>query len=145
MAHPKWDRQDFYPYFRDIADRLALKDWTVIVSEEPPSSGDAVASAYLWYGRRRVRIHLSEDFLKASESDQRQTSVHELVHCHLDTLERLATREAETGDLIRPIRLALEYAVDGLADAIAPLMPLPSAVLGKPGLPKPTKKPRKRK
>ncbi len=127
----KYDRPKFAPYLRVLADLLALRDWTFVVSDDQPANHNAMASTVIWYGRRRATIRLSEEFLKESEENQRHTSAHELIHCHLDTLERLATREAESGDLIRPIRLALELAVDGLADAIAPFLPLPGAILDK--------------
>lgn len=125
----KRERLDFEPYLRALADLLALKDWRFVIKDENPADRDAAASTCIWYGRKRATIRFSEEFLRESEENQRHTSAHELIHCHLDTLERLATREVESGDLIRPIRLALELAVDGLADAIAPFLPLPGAIL----------------
>ncbi len=134
MAFPRWDRLDFQPYFRAIADLLALKDWTIIVKDESPDDGDANATVNITYGRKRAIIRLSENFLKDDESDQRHTAVHELIHCHLDTHGRLA--ENAVADT-KPYRLLLEIAVDGLTDAVAPFLPLPSAILGSPGLPEP--------
>ncbi len=126
MAFPRWDRLEFYPYVRVLADRLSLRDWTILVKDEAPDDGTALAAAYLPYGRKRVQIYLSEDFLKADEAAQRQTVVHELLHCHFDVLERMVV---DTPDMKKAARLCLELAVDSLADAIAPLLPLPSAIL----------------
>ncbi len=123
---PKRDRLDYQPYFRVLADRLALKDWTVIIKDEAPDDGDANASVSVTYGRKRMRIYLSEGFLKDDECDQRHTACHELIHCHLDAYGRLAEGAATDA---RPLRMLMEIAVDALADAIAPLMVLPSSVL----------------
>ncbi len=142
MAFPRWDRLDYQPYFDALAQKLALKDWTVIVKDEGPDDGDAQAQSFLTYGRRRTRIYLSEGFLKDKESGQRHTACHELIHCHLDQLERMVV---DTPEMRKAARLCLELAVDALADAIAPLMPLPSQVLDKSQPPKVARKPRKRK
>ena len=73
-------------------------------------------------GRKYANLRLGECFLVDAAEEQRHTIVHELLHCHLGPM----TRMIEAHDGMPPAAmLALEYCVDGLADAIAPLLPLP--------------------
>ena len=65
-----------------------------------------------------------ESFLTDQKTDQRHTLTHELLHCHLGPMVRLL--EAND-DMTQSVQLAMEYCVDGLADAIAPLLPEPPA------------------
>ena len=122
------DRRDFAPYFRRLADLLALKDWRIDVLDEPPSSADSHANVHCVYGRKWARVRLSEGFLRDTGGEQRHTACHELIHCHYAMADGIAEDglDAKQQDAFRR---ALEYATDGLADAIAPLMPLPSDVL----------------
>jgi hypothetical protein len=114
-------RQRWAPYVRQLADILHLRDWSIDVSEES-SSGDSTASCEPVNGRKLAIIRFSESFLTAPVVDQRHTITHELLHCQLGPLHRLL----EANEFMRPsVLLALEYAVDGLADAIAPLLPEP--------------------
>jgi hypothetical protein len=118
------ERQRWLPYVRRIADLMMLKDWRIEISEEPPAASDACASCDPVQGRKMATLRLSSGFLEDPPDDQRQTVVHELIHCHLGHSWRLL----EANDhMSNGSKMALEYAVDGLADAFAPFLPMPPA------------------
>lgn len=125
------DRLDYQPYFRALADRFGLKDWRIEAVDESPSSPTASLSVICIEGRKWARIRMSEDWLRDTEQAQRHDAVHELIHAH----------QAHEGHLLQKLlpeekqdvwRLAHEYTTDSLADAIAPLLPLPSEILKGP-------------
>lgn len=128
MTDPR--RQAFAPYFRDLADRLRLRDWTIVVKDGVPADADALASCECVYGRKRAAIRLSDDFLDDAPEDQRHTAVHELLHCHLDDAYYFAANRMGTEAEKEAHNRFTEKAIDGLADAIAPMMPLPGAAKG---------------
>jgi hypothetical protein len=107
---------------RQLADIMHLKDWRIEVYEDAPGGADAIASCAPVGGRKLAVIRLGESFLTDSSIDQRHTLIHELLHCHLGPMQRML----EAGEPIpAAAMLAIEYAVDGLADVIAPLVPEP--------------------
>jgi hypothetical protein len=126
----KYERLEFQPYFRELADRMALKDWAIEVEAESTGTDDDLATISRCKGRKNARIRLSEAFLRSGESDQRLNAVHELIHCHLSPVDFLVFElvGGKEGDLYR---LQREYAVDAIADGWAPLLPLPSDILAK--------------
>jgi hypothetical protein len=81
-----------------------------------------------------VRIYLSEDFDANTRAAQRETIVHELLHCHLNPLDShlaLQVKHWEAGSVMAAKaghRSHEEYVVDDLARIIAPSMPLPPKV-----------------
>jgi hypothetical protein len=128
MPGIEFDRLDYRPYFRALADRMGLKDWTIEVLDDSPSDSGALASIYCIEGRKVGRVRLSEDFLRDTEERRRHTAVHELAHCLHAVAMHLASRRLDAaayGDWL----LAFEYGIDATADVLAPHMPLPSFVL----------------
>lgn len=115
-------RQRWTPYIRQIADTLHLRDWRIDVIEELPGGSDAIASCAPVAGRKYAVIRLAECFLTDPPVDQRQTVTHELLHCHFAPMMRLLEATESLG---AAEKLMMEYFVDGLADAIAPLLPMP--------------------
>jgi hypothetical protein len=105
-----------------LRDKLCLRDWQLLLSEEQPSGENSIASIEPIYGRKFATLRMSEGFLNDTPSEQRHTLVHELLHCHLAPLQRLIEANNE---MTQAYKMAIEYAVDGLADAIAPLLPVP--------------------
>jgi hypothetical protein len=116
-------RQRYLPYLRQIADLLRLRDWRLVILEELPPA-DAIASCAPVEGRKYAVLRFGESFLADTPEEQRHTIAHELLHCHLGPMCRMI--EAHEG-MPPAARLAMEYCVDGLADAVAPLLPLPPA------------------
>jgi hypothetical protein len=117
-------RQRWAPYVRHLADVLRLRDWRVDVLEELPGGSDAIASCAPVAGRKYAVIRLAESFLTDPTEDQRHTLTHELLHCHFAPMMRLLEATDSFGVAEK---LAMEYFVDGMADAIAPLLPMPPA------------------
>jgi hypothetical protein len=117
-------RQRWAPYVRQLGDILRLKDWRIEVGEDAPADPAAMASCCPVQGRRYGVVRFAECFLTEEPPEQRHTITHELLHCHLGPL----TRMLEARDALTPeLNIAMEHCVDGLADAIAPLLPLPPA------------------
>lgn len=116
-------RQRWLPYVRRIADMIAMRDWTVAISEEAPSGDDSIASVNCCDGRKVATLRFSNGFFFDTRAEQRQTVLHELIHCHFAPFYETAKRKTR-GDAT--IHMLMEYAVDGLADGFAPLLPLPS-------------------
>ncbi len=122
------DRIKWVPYFRVLADKLALKDWQVNIKDEGPADCDCLACVQTLEGRKVAFVWLSEDFLGRDEQCQRHTVVHELIHLHHACVDHMSLKHV--GDKQRElIKAGLEYMVDGLADAISPMLPLPSEVI----------------
>jgi hypothetical protein len=118
-------RQRWLPYLRDVADRLHLRDWRFVIAEDLPNDRDSIATAWCCYGRKYATLRLNDSFLADNRDEQRNTIVHELVHAHLAPYVRAV--ETMTND-DKVLRLLMEYSVDGLANAIAPLVPLPPTI-----------------
>ena len=118
-------RAKFVPYLRALADAMTLRDWAFRILDVGPSDEDAMALIRPTYGRRHASIWLSDDFLDDSPEAQRHTLVHELIHCHFAGAQHYLD-DCLDGDARAAYRLMLESGVDAVADALAPLLPLPS-------------------
>jgi hypothetical protein len=110
---------------------LRLSDWTIELSRVQ-AAADEAANIEAVYGQKRAVMCLGPTFLNLSIEDQRQTVVHELIHCHLQAATDVVRRTndyalSEEGAEIAWIGFMgeVEYATDGLADAVAPFLPLP--------------------
>ena len=130
------EREHWQAYIRQIADRMHLKDWRVELRQRPPENKDAAAEVLCTYGRKLAYIYFAQDWADIEAEKQRHFVVHELVHLHLQTVRDMVEQDMKgvLGNqahevLLWPFKRALEYGVDGLADAIAPLMPLPGDVV----------------
>lgn len=131
----KTSRQDaLAAYVRAVADALGLRDWHVTYVDEPPGGIDhenATAAIRPTRGRKWASLWVPARWWDESPEDRRQTIAHELLHLHFAGMERmLETVQTNLGDaawgVLRSAHLdALELAVDGIADAIAPHLPLP--------------------
>ena len=113
----------FKEYVREVANRMELRDWWLFLSHEPANEG-CNAQIQCVRARKSATIRIAPDFHLWSREDQRQTIVHELVHCHFapffNVVYRILPKKAR--ELFEE---AVEYAVDPLADVIAKGMPLP--------------------
>ena len=120
-------RADFEPYARDLADRMGLKDWAIAIIRGQPDNEDT-ASIECVFGRKIANVKLSDDFLEESTpEEQRQTLCHELAHALFMPMH-LFLRDELDGSAYKAYHLLMEYGIDGVADAIAPHMPLPLKV-----------------
>lgn len=139
MIDPR--KTKFGPYLRCLADMMGLRDWTVTVTNE--AFDDVNAKADQPSGRKIHWVSLGEPFLDSPPEEQRQTLVHELIHAHLAPMHHFLCRELGDGAAMEAYRLWMEYAVDGMADEWAKLLPLPAQV--RPRKPKPASKPKSRR
>lgn len=125
----------FGDYVRATANQLGLRDWTFRISHTPLLyENPRGAEIECMYGKREAIVRLRSDFQNHSKDQQRQTLVHELVHCHFAASRRV-TRQGgalwlligdSVGDMLRcQLNDAEEDAVDALACAIAEFLPLP--------------------
>ena len=125
-ASTKWQ-----PYVDALRVPLKLSDWTIDVSDAP-SETDTFAQVDSTYGQKRATIRLCQGWDSVTPDDQRQTIAHELIHCHLCPAVEMATEDLNlylsSGEMEmfrRGFTRTIEYAIDALADAISPLLPLP--------------------
>lgn len=118
-------------YISALADAVGLRDWSISLQDDP-CADDVNGTCQCVYGRRVASIALSRNWMNADEYDLRETIVHELLHCHTDPITYpLAGIEDHLGSslhthLVSSQALALELAVDAIASAFAPRLPLPS-------------------
>ncbi len=118
------------PYIRHLANLLGLRDWTITFQAEPVVE-DKQGQVQCIYGRKQAMIKLAWDASHQDPEKVRHTVVHELLHCHLDPISRVVENvETNLGEALYGVvrcshRDAIEWAVDGIADAVAPLLPLP--------------------
>lgn len=109
----------------DTANLALLFDW-----DQAAEQGDG-ASVSWPEGRRAAVIRLAETFRDYDPNEQRYVIVHELVHCHLASMQDTVEEDLQP-HLARPtydlyscsFRRALEYGVDALAHALAVHFPL---------------------
>lgn len=129
----KRQRRLLGPYVREVADGLNLRDWRFEILHEPIHSTDeATARLTSTFGRHTATLEFCADFPRMPRDVQREIVVHELLHCWLPAvraggwwgIDHLVGEPAMT-----VFRSAyeehVELAVDGIANAIAPLFPLP--------------------
>ena len=115
---PRSRRQRWSPYARKVADILHLKDWRIVVLEQPSVNGSLLASCQSRStGRNTPTSALAEGFLNDDAEEQRHTVTHELLHCHLEPDVAECSKLARSDEC--SARMAMEYCVDGLADALA--------------------------
>lgn len=121
-------------YVRDVANLLRLTDWAITIANEPiPSSSGTLASCTTAYGRRCATIRFHVTLPTLPPETIRETVVHELLHCYLDSHTSLYGVRDLIGDsawtvLTAAVHRETEYATDGIAAAIAGFFPLPPAL-----------------
>ncbi len=131
MELTKKRQAEIQAYVDELQPILRLTDWKIDVRTDHIENDSILASITCTYGQRHANLRVSDDFGDHSLVDQRIALVHELLHCHLNrirvsalnTFTRLGhdayeVAKAQIGDEI-------EYATDAIAQALAPLCPLP--------------------
>jgi hypothetical protein len=123
------DRQALAAYVRFVADRIELRDWTLVLEPDPPEQ-DIEAHIRPIFGRHVAYLRFSTQFRGLDSERQRYVVCHELVHLHLDRISTYL--ENGLDDLVgRPAhaviwqrhREDIEMAVDGIAEALAVTLP----------------------
>jgi hypothetical protein len=114
-------------YARYLQRKLQLQDWFVKVIDEPCGPDDD-ADISITEGQKHAKMRVRSDFKDRTPEQQRHTMVHEIIHIHLAGMQdSAADLEQHVGSVVynlfdKSFLRALEYAVDGLADAFAPLV-----------------------
>lgn len=122
-------------YMHKLKNMLKLSHWNITISPEF-ASDDALANVSITEWQHTAIITLHKDFRKDSPESLRGTLIHELLHCHLSAMSESCQeilKSSKTHDADDPIINAaitsIEYqgerAIDLIAEAIAPLFPLP--------------------
>lgn len=117
-------------YVRKVADAMGLRDWRLDVKGEPPEY--AYAQCRPTDGQRHAELRFGSDFEALEPERRRAIVVHELVHCHIAQLQWQVEKDLErhlgpSTDRVffDSFRRNVEYAVDAIAEALAPHLPLP--------------------
>lgn len=127
----KGDRDQLGLYIRDMADMLGLRDWTFFHSYDAPDNSGAGADCHVTFGQKHAKLRFQSDWPTWKADELRHVVVHELLHCHLWTVDQrfcdLKPLIGESAYLVAETahREALELAIDGMAVEWAQLLPLP--------------------
>jgi hypothetical protein len=113
-----------------LAHHLGLSDWDIRLTTEPCGDGKA-ASVSCTYGRRIAHVSLASDWWAMPAEERHHVLVHELLHIITDPL-RTYLDEMLPGMIGGPaysaasdaIRQHEEHAVDQIASALAPMLPV---------------------
>lgn len=75
-----------------------------------------------------AELRVSCSFSQMPPEAKRHLLVHELIHCHFAAAHLYADEVLEIVSMLarRAFDLNMEMGIDGMADAIAPFMPLPN-------------------
>jgi hypothetical protein len=118
------------PYVTALQAAMGLAHWRIDLLEDT-APGDCNADVTWWEDKYRADLRLSADFFDMKAEDQRYSITHELLHLHL---RGVALVEKHLRHPLGEVMWALiddrfeheeELAVDGLARALAPFLPLP--------------------
>jgi hypothetical protein len=130
---PETPHNQLAAYIRQLADLLGLRDWEIELLSEP-ADGKRTAEVQPTIGRKCATINVCRNWWSLSLEEMRQTIAHELIHLHFANCLHVVQIDLANVRLIGyPAFEVLiqtyirqeEYGVDGLATAIAPLLPLP--------------------
>lgn len=117
-------------YMAYLANEVGLKDWSILLSDEPCSE-EMSGTCQPIRGRRVASIALNSAWMEASPYDLRETVVHELLHCHTEPITHpLASLRDLVGSVLHDHLtttqdMALEFAVDAIASSFARCLLLP--------------------
>ena len=127
------DEQALYlhGWVRRAADLLGLREWSIVVTPWRVDDETAYAGTFIRDYGDQARVSIGRRFLTIGADEQRRTLTHELLHPPFYRVTRPAIRMV-TGHLGRMaedlFRTALtdaeELAIDRLATAIAPFLPM---------------------
>jgi transposase len=134
----KKDRKTLGRYCRDLADKLELRDWWVSTRVGDPGGPDGRYDGKRWGascesipGQKHVKVVFDPECRDWRREELRKTVTHELIHAHLAPLTEMVRVDLQPHLGAQGYHLFddgftrhLEFAVDALADAVAPSLPL---------------------
>lgn len=117
-------------YVVELQPLMRLSHWHIEVPDVEPET-DAWADVVRLQHAQDAVIRLSDQHFDNTPEQQRETIVHELLHCHLRDL--IGVPQMIKQEISLPLFAALgdrisheeECLVDALAQLLAPLLPLP--------------------
>ncbi len=120
-------------YARMLADKLGLRDWTVRLDRESGWDDQSIkAHVSVASDSKHATVTFGPTFGSLPTDDQRVICIHELLHLHLDKIMKRVEMASDTFDdnslmsvLPDLVRHEIEWGVDAIAVAIAPLLPAP--------------------
>ena len=128
MTEGEWDALG--KYLRACADDMGLRDWTLVLKKEPlDDSEGAWAYCEPLDGEKHATIRVCKEFRTEPADIQRMAVVHELIHCHMASIQFFARNDLSealgtAGSLLKKsVERDIEYAVDGIAVAWAEKFP----------------------
>lgn len=131
-AKVKWTaskRAEVLEYVNYVQTKLKLMDWEITVNFSEKSESGAVATMIPFENQKKAVLQFGDSFLQQTDSEVRQTIVHELMHCHLFALQHTteATIESLSGNkalaaFAPALNSLIESVTDVLADAFTPLI-----------------------
>lgn len=128
------ERKERITFYRDWTiqcyQMLGLDHWNIVVQFAPAQDGNK-AECWRSMHQYQAKLRFADEWFDAEPEEQRQTVIHELLHCHMrpvwEAWEPLEGPLGLTGWHIfsKNMEVAEETAVDGLARALAPRFPFP--------------------
>lgn len=126
------EQKQLQRYVEQIAGLMGLRDWEIEVERDAPRAGD-IAQSFTTYGQRFGQLRFVPGFMtKVPIRRQKSTVIHELLHfVHSQAQDQV--RVVGAGVMSKRLHQHFtaswfhvhEYAVDGLAEALADLFPDP--------------------
>lgn len=119
------------PYWEEVSVKLGLGDWDLRIMWEPPGDPEAEAAVERITGQKVARIYLADGFFDNDPEGQRNTVIHELLHCHLRPmwegygLMAVVLGRVEWEMFQRAMQNAEELAVDNISRGIGGRFGLP--------------------
>lgn len=126
-------------YVEKLQPYMRLAHWQIVVHDDPPDGDDCVADISCSPTRTMAALRISDYYITSSPEKQRRSITHELVHCLLHQLSEAeqaflyAVGHPVWEHLHRRYEHEEELAVDEVARAIAPFLPLPPVEEGGEG------------
>lgn len=124
-------RRSLARYIRAAADVLGLKDWNIVLLDEPCDDPDHAAQVASIYERRIAHIRVAAEFAEMASGEQRHVIAHELAHVHMDAdfnylMELLPAMVGAAAwmPIEATIRLLHEQGIDGVAIGMEARLPL---------------------
>lgn len=118
-------------YIRRLADLMELRDWRFKLGDHPAAE-DCGAHIEVVAGRRFATVTVPFAWPGFDPTEQRHYACHELLHAHLAPVEfAVQSLQTNLGDHVFGVfaelhKTAIEHAIDAIADALAPYLPLPT-------------------
>jgi len=125
------DYEQLGEYIAKLKSMMGLRDWTIHIQHDRPDNPNFAADVYVYPGRRSANIRFDDDWGNADPEDFRETCVHELLHCHINPIRTpIDNLDSTIGKMVyvplyAEVTDRIELAIDAIAAALAPHLPLP--------------------